>query len=416
MFQSSIFVRNLLKMDSKSPYFSPKKTRNFVKQSGLKATLLQKVVHIREVTPEPVASTSGNENPPAVPQIKLEPLDPDDPPEKKPRAAAPRRRKPVIKVEYCPDGAPEIVPQIKVEPQDPDDVVEKKESKAVRRKQIKVESSSDRGLGKAPEVVAVKSPRKRTPIKEEWVEGWEPVNWREMLENIRRMRLEQPAPVDSMGCDQFRDDETVPPKTRRFHTLVSLMLSSQTKDQANFECMQRLRKHGLTPEQIVATDPATLEQIIHPVSFYRNKAKFIRQTSEILLSKYNGDIPDTIEGLMKLPGVGAKMAHLCMGAAWNIVTGIGVDTHVHRISNWLGWVPRETRTPEETRVLLERWLPFELWDEVNHLLVGFGQTICTSTYPKCNECANADICPARGKHGIRRTPVKKEIKKEELEF
>lgn len=374
MFRTAILSVKFLKMDSKSPYFSPKKTRNYVKQSGLKATLLQKAIQAREVTPEPVASTSVNEKAsfPSVPQIKIEPL--DDPPEKKPRAP--------------------------------------------RRKPIKVESSPDRRQGDGPqvEVVVHKSPRKRTPIKEEWIEGWEPVNWRPMLENIRRMRLERPAPVDSMGCDQFRDDVTGPPKTRRFHTLVSLMLSSQTKDQANFECMQRLRKHGLTPEQMVATDVETLEKLIHPVSFYKNKAKFIRQTSALLLSTYDGDIPDTIEGLMKLPGVGAKMAHLCMGAAWNIVTGIGVDTHVHRISNWLGWVPRETRTPEETRLLLERWLPFELWEEVNHLLVGFGQTICTSTYPRCNECGNAEICPARGKHGIRRTPIKKEIKQEELEF
>ncbi|XP_055614007.1 endonuclease III-like protein 1 [Uranotaenia lowii] len=110
------------------------------------------------------------------------------------------------------------------------------------------------------------------------------------------------------------------------------------------------------------------------------------------------------------------MAHLCMRSAWDIVTGIGVDTHVHRISNWLLWVPRETKTPEETRVALEKWLPFELWEEVNQLLVGFGQTTCTATYPRCNECSNADICPAKGKHGIRKTPVKKEIKKEELDF
>lgn len=189
--------------------------------------MLQKAIQAREVTPEPVASTSVNEKAsvPSVPQIKIEPL--DDPPEKKPRAP--------------------------------------------RRKPIKVESSPDRRQGDDPQVDVVvhKSPRKRTPIKEEWVEGWEPVNWRPMLENIRRMRLERPAPVDSMGCDQFRDDVTVPPKTRRFHTLVSLMLSSQTKDQANFECMQRLRKHGLTPEQMVATDVETLEKLIHPVSFYK---------------------------------------------------------------------------------------------------------------------------------------------------
>lgn len=88
------------------------------------------------------------------------------------------------------------------------------------------------------------------------------------------MRLMVSAPVDTMGCDQFKDDENVPVEIRRFHTLVSLMLSSQTKDQVNFDCMQRLRKHGLTPENVVATDVAVLEKLIYPVSFYKVSVYF----------------------------------------------------------------------------------------------------------------------------------------------
>lgn len=96
---------------------------------------------------------------------------------------------------------------------------------------------------------------------------------------------------------------------------------------------------------------------------------------------------------MKLPGVGSKMAHICMNSAWNIVTGIGVDTHVHRISNRLNWVKRPTKEPEKTRIELEQWLPYEFWHDVNELLVGFGQTICTPTHPKCVQCINQSICP-----------------------
>lgn len=174
------------------------------------------------------------------------------------------------------------------------------------------------------------------------------------------------------------------------------MLSSQTKDQVNFDAMNRLKKHGLTPENIVKTDITILEELIKPVSFFRVKSKHVKLASQILINEHDGDIPNTIDNLLKLPGVGKKMAHICMHAAWNIVTGIGVDTHVHRISNWLKLVPKPTKSPEETRVALESWLPFELWDEINLMLVGFGQTVCTPVNPKCDACPNASICPARG--------------------
>ncbi|XP_041766410.1 uncharacterized protein LOC121590639 isoform X3 [Anopheles merus] len=303
---------------------------------------------------------------------------------------------------------------------------------------INVEPVDDETMPELTSSVPEKTPIKRepagtghSPIKRELENDntddstvakeskWEPKNWRQTMENIREMRRAILAPVDTMGCDQFAQDQgatEVPERVKRYHCLVSLVLSSQTKDQANHECMLRLKKHGLTPESIVATDSAVLQKLIYPVGFYKNKTRFIKEMSQILIDQYGGDIPNSIEGLLKLPGVGKKMAHLCMRSAWNIVTGIGVDTHVHRIANWLEWVPKETKNPEKTRQALEKWLPYELWDEVNHLLVGFGQTICTTRFPRCNDCLNASICPARGKQKIRNTPIKKKVKMEDLEF
>lgn len=191
------------------------------------------------------------------------------------------------------------------------------------------------------------------------------------------------------------------------------MLSSQTKDETTFDAMIRLKEKTLTPISIQNISVSELETLLHPVSFYKvcqakkraniililsvplqNKAKYLKQTVKILIDKYDHDIPDTIEELLKLPGVGPKMGHICMATAWNKITGIGVDTHVHRISNRLAWLKTSTKEPEKTRIQLEAWLPRDLWAEVNHLFVGFGQTICTPVRPKCAECLNKHICPA----------------------
>ncbi|XP_063380971.1 uncharacterized protein LOC134667481 isoform X2 [Cydia fagiglandana] len=194
----------------------------------------------------------------------------------------------------------------------------------------------------------------------------------------------------------------------RYQHLISLMLSSQTKDQVTFAAMERLRERGLTIDNVLSMSDDELGKLIYPVGFWKTKVKYIKKTTQTLKEQYNGDIPDSVEKLCKLTGVGPKMAHICMSVAWNKVTGIGVDTHVHRISNRIGWVKKPTATPEDTRKALEAWLPFELWGEVNHLLVGFGQTICLPIGPNCEECLNNDICPSRGikKSPKKTTPVK----------
>ncbi|XP_063362285.1 endonuclease III-like protein 1 isoform X1 [Cydia amplana] len=247
---------------------------------------------------------------------------------------------------------------------------------------------------------------KESPVKQEAKGLWEPPHWQEFLLNLRNMRANKDAPVDTMGC-HMSSDPTAPPEVIRYQHLISLMLSSQTKDQVTFAAMERLRERGLTIDNVLSMSDDELGKLIYPVGFWKTKVKYIKKTTQTLKEQYNGDIPDSVEKLCKLTGVGPKMAHICMSVAWNKVTGIGVDTHVHRISNRIGWVKKPTATPEDTRKALEAWLPFELWGEVNHLLVGFGQTICLPIGPNCEECLNNDICPSRGiKSPKKTTPMK----------
>ena len=112
--------------------------------------------------------------------------------------------------------------------------------------------------------------------------------------------------------------------------------------------------------------------------------RYIKQSAVILRDEWNGDIPDTIEGLTSLPGVGPKMAYLCMSVAWDRTEGIGVDVHVHRITNLWGW--NKTKNPEETRLALQSWLPHEKWREINWLLVGLGQAVCLPVGRRCGDC------------------------------
>jgi endonuclease-3 len=131
-------------------------------------------------------------------------------------------------------------------------------------------------------------------------------------------------------------------------------------------------------------DPKILNELIWAVGFHNNKTKYIKATAEILRDSWDGDIPDTIEGLVSLPGVGPKMGYLCLSSAWGKTEGIGVDVHVHRITNLWGW--QKSKGPEETRLALQAWLPKELWHEINWLLVGLGQTICLPVGRKCGDC------------------------------
>ncbi|XP_063058697.1 endonuclease III-like protein 1 [Engraulis encrasicolus] len=279
--------------------------------------------------------------------------------------------------------------------------------KRTAEKVSKVETSACRTNGEGTHTSVTSPPRKprRTRLKVEYdmenssttavkkEETWEPNGWRLQLANIREMRSTRDAPVDQMGAAKCYDADAAP-EVIRYQVLISLMLSSQTKDQVTAAAMQKLRAHGLTIPNILNTDDDTLGKLIYPVGFWRTKVKYIKQSTAMLREEYGGDIPSSVEGLVQLPGVGPKMAHLAMDIAWHQTSGIGVDTHVHRISNRLGWTRTQTKTPEDTRRALEAWLPRELWSEINWLLVGFGQQVCLPVGPQCVSCLNRHCCPS----------------------
>ncbi|PGH35803.1 endonuclease III [[Emmonsia] crescens] len=345
-----------------------------------------------------------------------------------------------------------------------------------------------------------------------------PSNWEKIYEIVKEMRRKNPtAPVDTMGCSQLYWRSSSP-RDRRFHILIALMLSSQTKDTVTAIAMQRLHtelapeqdntdtdlggrvvkkeeevghsikeedvvsikkeeeklqvmkkeeegrhtikkeegeeeeekreetikseeqravkveaeaeeeqetkkvlvwdrnnqqtKSTLTLENILAVTPARLNKLIQTVGFHNNKTKYIKAAAVMLRDEYNSDIPPTPEGLMRLPGVGPKMAYLCMSSAWGRDEGIGVDVHVHRITNLWGW--HKTKTPEETRAALESWLPRDKWHEINKLLVGLGQTVCLPVARRCGECelAETGLCKSEIKGWTAKVKKERKVKTE----
>ncbi|GJJ76916.1 endonuclease III [Entomortierella parvispora] len=244
----------------------------------------------------------------------------------------------------------------------------------------------------------------------------EPLGWKVTLDRLREFRLHNPAPVDTMGCERLAEvGDHIPPEVSRFQTLMALVLSSQTKDTVTSVAVRRLQKElkgGLTIQGVLDVPSEELNTIIGAVGFHNKKTIFMKQVAEICRRDYNGDIPDTPEGLIALPGVGPKMAYLTLQCAWNKNLGIGVDTHVHRISNRLGWVKTEKDGPEGTREALQSWLPKEHWREINHIMVGFGQVLCLPRGPMCGVCPVQERCPSST---VKTKRSKKEALKEEIQ-
>jgi endonuclease-3 len=193
----------------------------------------------------------------------------------------------------------------------------------------------------------------------------------------------QPALVDGMA--------RVEPNP--YHILVTTILSLRTKDTLTSQVAPRLLALADNPDEMVRHSPEVIAQVIYPVGFYRNKAKSILAVSQQLIDKYHGQVPDDLDELLKLPGVGRKTANLVLTAGFN-KPGICVDTHVHRISNRWGYV--RTKTPEETEFALRHKLPLEYWIEFNGLLVSMGQTICHPTSPRCSQCPVSQFCDRVG--------------------
>ena len=179
-----------------------------------------------------------------------------------------------------------------------------------------------------------------------------------------------------------------------FEVLISTMLSAQTRDPVTAAASARLFRVARTPRTMAKLTTTRIERLIYPVSFYRHKATHVKQTCRILVERYRGRVPGTMEELLTLPGVGRKTANLVLILSFKSLQNICVDTHVHRISNRLGWV--RTRTPEETEQALYRATPARFWPHINLYLVTWGQNVCRPVFPRCQECVLRPLCPRIG--------------------
>lgn len=178
-----------------------------------------------------------------------------------------------------------------------------------------------------------------------------------------------------------------------FHVLISCILSLRTKDLTTREASNRLFALADNPEEMVKIPVERLEKIIYPVGFYRTKARKIKEICEVLIKTYFSKVPDKIDELLKLNGVGRKTANLVVTLGYQ-KPGICVDTHVHRITNRWGYV--KTRNPHETEFALRERLPGKYWLTINDLLVTYGQNICLPVSPKCSICTVTDSCKKVG--------------------
>jgi endonuclease-3 len=192
--------------------------------------------------------------------------------------------------------------------------------------------------------------------------------------------LELPA-VEKISASQQEDP---------FQILISTLLSARTQDATTLAASTRLFAKASTPAAMAKLRVTQIEKLIYPVGFYRNKAVFVRDAARMIVEKFGGRVPSTLEELITLPGVGRKTANLVMILAFKSDQNICVDIHVHRIANRLGWV--RTRTPEETEQALYETIDRQWWPVINLYLVTWGQNMCRPVYPRCGDCALMKMC------------------------
>lgn len=207
---------------------------------------------------------------------------------------------------------------------------------------------------------------------------------------------------------QFMEVRTLDP----FRVLIATILSARTKDQTTTLVSQRLFERVKTLQDLEKVPLSKLETLIFPVGFYRTKARMLKKLPAVVQTLYGGVIPQTVEELIKLPGVGRKTANLVVTEAFD-KQGICVDIHVHRISNRLGLI--KTASPGETETALRKFLPGQYWKTWNRYLVAFGQTLCTPRHPKCqtcpiyNDCGRVAVTPhastSTGKRALEKKPA-----------
>jgi len=179
-----------------------------------------------------------------------------------------------------------------------------------------------------------------------------------------------------------------------FQVLIATLLSARTQDATTLAASTRLFTVAPTPNVMVKLSVKQIEKLIRPVSFFHTKAKHVKATCKLLLERFDGKVPGTMEELLLFPGVGRKTANLVLILSFRSLQNICVDTHVHRIANRLGWV--KTTLPEETEQALYRATDRVWWPYINLYLVTWGQNVCRPVYPRCHACVLASTCPQLG--------------------
>ena len=178
-----------------------------------------------------------------------------------------------------------------------------------------------------------------------------------------------------------------------FHHLIGTILSARCRDEVTDVVSRKLFEAYPTPDKLSTAPRADVERLIRPIGFYRTKAKHIIETSRRLMDECHGRVPQTLEELLRFPGVGRKVANCVLIYAFG-KPAIAVDTHVHRVSNRLGWV--KTKRPDQTERALERILPRRHWLGINELLVAHGKAVCRPIRPLCGDCGVRSSCPKVG--------------------
>ena len=216
-----------------------------------------------------------------------------------------------------------------------------------------------------------------------------------MLENSREFNIVEGLKKLKKAVRKFRTPSVtvIAKKNDPFAVLVSCIISLRTRDEVTELASARLFALAKLPAELLELSNSKIEKAIYPAAFYRNKTKSLKELCQVLVKEYSGKVPDQLEELLKLKGVGRKTANLTLILGHN-KPGICVDIHVHRISNRWGYV--KTKSPDETEIVLREILPKRFWKGYNDLLVSFGQNLCKPVSPFCSSCPVEDQCPKIG--------------------
>ncbi len=210
-------------------------------------------------------------------------------------------------------------------------------------------------------------------------------------------KRQRAATIETRMYDYYGEGACSLDHTDSFTLTVAVVLSAQCTDAAVNKVTPQLFKHYPTPQALAHASLEEVEAIIHPLGFFRSKAKNIIALAQTLLSNFGGQVPNDMEQLQKLPGVGRKTANVVMCQAFRNPQGIAVDTHVYRIAHKLGFATRKDDTPDKVEAKLLKIYPRKDWLYINHQWVHFGREFCTARRPRCSTCFIADLCPTKTK-------------------